>query len=1569
MNQLRKLASYVVESSLKPSASSAPPSPHTAPVPSYKHLDLTYVTTRLLVSGHAIDGPTDKKSCVNNAGEMKSYLDAAHAGKYVVFNLNAESADTAVISPQTLDFSWERDGGIRTYTPPSDHIFRICYAIFAWLALDAENVALLYCHNGKTRSGVICACYFLFVRTVDDPMSALAQFYQKRLGIDTLTPEYVKKSMPISIQRFVSNFSTIMNTQAIPNPEPLVLKAIMFRALPVEMAPLVQLWDDHKMVFSSASNDSSKPVMDWNPEDGFLAILWETGIPLDGGFTILCSFGDDYDGADNDGSSPPDPASRVLFRYMNSTWFLHSGLVTLQKPMLDMIKQYEHGFDLDNFSVDMVFHDSLDPPKPTVPVDYTGNYAVKQGIVEMASHHTTAPDPSMYINFVKNGFDATASTFALQRAQNAPNVALDILHSEGISTIFTRLLPLHPSPLKAAAAGKPFTFPRDLCADDAPLSGGIVRSHHGGPRRHSLDATRAPSISVPSVQPVVKFEDAVCAVCREEDYVLRPQLVRCNVASCRRYFHTTCAGLKKIPFGLTTMSDRANHAAYMKKFFGAWECADCQAASRQSKAADTTTVAIADSPSKTSPTKQKLEKLRLLLDEKGLSLDDLLQAADAKDTSATPQVQLPLASAVDKYQRMADNGVPREAVHNCMVRDGVSDPSDLLQHVKPKARSNAVAENTTAASSQPDVLLLRHAIQFHGYFEMLQKGCSKDAVKHKMKMCGLNPDILDLNPNAIYVDVRDQIEALQTQYSQPKASPHKPDAGSPVKPVGASTTPPSPQQSQAQSSVILPTLPLKQEEEPETAPVPDVDSPKASGKLQDDATYAKYFKMLRLNIPEEAVRLKMKEHGVNLKALELGPDGLVSDLTTAEPVKAEAPLLKDDPVYGKYFKMLKMHIPEGAVRQKMIEHGVNLKALELGPDGLVSDLTTAEPAKAEAPLLKDDPVYGKYFKMLKMHIPEGAVRQKMIEHGVNLKALELGPDGLVSDLTTAEPAKAEAPLLKDDPVYGKYFKMLKMHIPEGAVRQKMIEHGVNLKALELGPDGLVSDLMVKALLKDDPVYAKYFKMLKMHIPEGAVKQKMIEHGANPKALELGPDGLVSDLTAGSTSPPKPVKKVIRRKKLFWQALPEDRLKRASSTIWEDEDHHIQLDMDEIETLFFKDTAKATLTSGAQKPLARKQAVTLVDGKRAMNAAIALARIKLSYADVAKAIDTFDAMGLTLEQLTTINEFLPTSEEVRVVQRYTGDPAVLGEAEKFFAAISTVPRFATKMECLISKQAFGSHVAEVTTSLHNVIKACEDVKESRLLKLLLGTVLKLGNTLNGGEETEHAIRGFSVDSLLRLGHTKTNDQKTTVLHYLVRVLRKNQPHVLEFQSELQHVSLAAREAIESIDQMYAALDADVKKTADECRHMQTADPAVIASFQAAIAHATHELEIVQRHIGDMKHQLTTVFEYFGEDPTKKPSEFFQTLSSFCLAFEKAKQQVEAADQAKERAERNTSSSKTRPRASTLLHPAEKAKLMMAKNSFSFKHNNAHKLVPTTTMTAKASSSTTSADLDRTASSRF
>jgi hypothetical protein len=45
------------------------------------------------------------------------------------------------------------------------------------------------------------------------------------------------------------------------------------------------------------------------------------------------------------------------------------------------------------------------------------------------------------------------------------------------------------------------------------------------------------------------------------------------------------------------------------------------------------------------------------------------------------------------------------------------------------------------------------------------------------------------------------------------------------------------------------------------------------------------------------------------------------------------------------------------------------------------------------------------------------------------------------------------------------------------------------------------------LLKDDPMFSKYFKMLKMHLPADAVKQKMSAEGLDPTILDMDPEGL------------------------------------------------------------------------------------------------------------------------------------------------------------------------------------------------------------------------------------------------------------------------------------------------------------------------------------------------------------------------------------------------------------------------------------------------------------------------------
>jgi hypothetical protein len=113
--------------------------------------------------------------------------------------------------------------------------------------------------------------------------------------------------------------------------------------------------------------------------------------------------------------------------------------------------------------------------------------------------------------------------------------------------------------------------------------------------------------------------------------------------------------------------------------------------------------------------------------------------------------------------------------------------------------------------------------------------------------------------------------------------------------------------------------------------------------------------------------------------------------------------LKDDPLFTKYFKMLKMHLPPPAVRQKMAADGVDPSILDMNPDGpspnppsgfLPAAATAATSVVAATTTkLRDDPMFTKYFKMLKMHLPPPAVRQKMAADGIDPSILDMDPDG------------------------------------------------------------------------------------------------------------------------------------------------------------------------------------------------------------------------------------------------------------------------------------------------------------------------------------------------------------------------------------------------------------------------------------------------------------------------------------------------------------------------------------------------------------------------------------------------
>ena len=279
--------------------------------------------------------------------------------------------------------------------------------------------------------------------------------------------------------------------------------------------------------------------------------------------------------------------------------------------------------------------------------------------------------------------------------------------------------------------------------------------------------------------------------------------------------------------------------------------------------------------------------------------------------------------------------------------------------------------------------------------------------------------------------------------------------------------------------------------------------------IKDDPLYQKYFKMKKMGLPDGAVRNAMIRDSVDTKVLDLDPERSLVSQTQGESSGAADVAIKDDPLYQKYFKMKKMGLPDGAVRNAMVRDGVDTKVLDLDPERSFTSQTLSERTATNDIPIKDDPLYQKYFKMKKMGLPDGAVRNAMIRDGVDTKVLDLDSERSFTSQAKSESSAIVDIAIKDDPLYQKYFKMKTMGLPDGAVRNAMIRDGVDTRALDLDPEKSFasqsqgeSSGAADIAINDDPLYQKYFKMKKMGLPDGAVRNAMIKDGLNPSILDL-----------------------------------------------------------------------------------------------------------------------------------------------------------------------------------------------------------------------------------------------------------------------------------------------------------------------------------------------------------------------------------------------------------------------------------------------------------------------------------
>ena len=256
-------------------------------------------------------------------------------------------------------------------------------------------------------------------------------------------------------------------------------------------------------------------------------------------------------------------------------------------------------------------------------------------------------------------------------------------------------------------------------------------------------------------------------------------------------------------------------------------------------------------------------------------------------------------------------------------------------------------------------------------------------------------------------------------------------------------------------------------------------------------------------------------------------------------------------------------------------------------------------------------------------------------------------------------------------------------------------------------------------LKDDPVYAKYFKMLKVGLPIGAVKNACVRDNIDPSVMDLDPEKSLKSQQGKSSSAAstkkKDMKPKVRRKKLYWTPIDEKKIEKDS--LWSIVRGSINMsqlkyDTSEFENLFTDKLDKKTIKSptatggsstGGGGP---KKSVQVIDGKRGMNGGIILSRIKMKYSEIAKLVDMMEnRKKFDTTQLKALKEFLPTDDEAQALKGYLAKTSASEEAkakamadlcacEQYMVAMLDVPNAAAKFDCMLFKTLFHSRLDEI-----------------------------------------------------------------------------------------------------------------------------------------------------------------------------------------------------------------------------------------------------------------------------------
>ncbi|XP_016356785.1 delphilin isoform X4 [Sinocyclocheilus anshuiensis] len=364
------------------------------------------------------------------------------------------------------------------------------------------------------------------------------------------------------------------------------------------------------------------------------------------------------------------------------------------------------------------------------------------------------------------------------------------------------------------------------------------------------------------------------------------------------------------------------------------------------------------------------------------------------------------------------------------------------------------------------------------------------------------------------------------------------------------------------------------------------------------------------------------------------------------------------------------------------------------------------------------------------------------------------------------------------------------------------------------------------------------------------------------------------------------------KRLRWQQV-----ENSEGTIWgqlgDDPDYHKLSDMVkylDLDLYFGTQRNSISLPEPTFLPenFKKKDVVEILSHKKAYNASILIAHLKLSPKELREILMTMSTERLEPAHIKQLLLYAPDDEEVKRFQHYDQDPAKLSEPDKFVLQMLLVPEYKTRLRSLLFKTTVQEKTEEMRGAYECIYKASLELKNSKRLAKILEFVLAMGNYLNNGQPKTNKTTGFKINFLTELNTTKTVDGKSTFLHILAKSLCQHFPELLNFARDLITVPLAAKVNQRTITAELSDLHSTIQEIRTACVKIPaTAEDrfaSVLSSFLENCHPAVQSLDSLQQRAMDEFHKVAS---YFGEDSKATTTEtFFGIFAEFISKFERA-----------------------------------------------------------------------------------